>query len=50
MRINRDFFDNPIVPDYILCKANKERIGTIQCTEKNVDIKFNEPDEINFST
>lgn len=50
MRINRDFFDNPIVPDYILCKANKERIGVLQCTEKTVDFKFNNENEINFST
>ena len=27
--INHDFFDNPIVPPYILSKSNKERIGTI---------------------
>ena len=50
MKINRDFFDNPIVPEYILCKANKERIGVLQCTEKSIDIKFNDSDEINFST
>ena len=34
MKIRRDFFDNPIVPDYVLCKANKERIGALQCKEK----------------
>lgn len=50
MKINRDFFDNPTVPDYILCKANKERIGVLQCTEKCIDIKFNDLDEINFTT
>lgn len=50
MKINRDFFDNPIVPDYILCKANKERIGVLQCTEKNIDFKFDDLDEINFTT
>lgn len=49
MRINRDFFDNPIVPDYILCKANKERIGILQCIEKCIDLKFNDLDEINFT-
>lgn len=50
MRINRDFFDNPIAPDYILCKANRERIGILQCTEKTIDFKFNDIDEINFTT
>lgn len=50
MKINRDFFDNPTVPDYILCKANKERIGVLQCTEKCIDIKFNDLNEINFTT
>ena len=50
MRINRDFFDNPIVPDYILCKANRERIGILQCTGKTIDYKFNDIDEINFTT
>ena len=50
MKINRDFFNNPIVPDYILCKASKERIGVLQCTEKCIDFKFNDLDEINFTT
>lgn len=48
--IDHDFFDNPIVPSYILCKANKERIGTIKCTQKKHSIKFNSLDEINFTT
>ena len=50
MKINRDFFDNPITPEYILCKANRERIGILQCTEKSIDFKFNNIDEINFVT
>ena len=49
MKINRDFFDNPIIPDYVLCKANKERIGVLQCKEKTIDLKFNDVDEINFT-
>lgn len=48
MKINRDFFDNPIIPDYILCKSNKERIGIMKCTEKNINFNFNDLDEINF--
>lgn len=50
MRITRDFFNNPIIPDYILCKANRERMGILQCTEKTIDFKFNDIDEINFTT
>lgn len=50
MRINKDFFDNPIIPDYVLCKANKERIGVLQCVEKTIDLKFNDVDELNFTT
>lgn len=50
MRINRDFFDNPIIPDYVLCKANKERIGVLQCVEKTIDLEFNDVDEISFTT
>lgn len=50
MNLNRDFFDHPVVPDYVLCKANKERIGTLPCTEKTIDFKFNDLDEIGFTT
>ncbi|MCR2050381.1 phage tail protein [Acetatifactor muris] len=50
MRITRDFFDNPIIPDYVLCKSNKERIGILQCTNKTIDFNFNNLDEINFTT
>ena len=49
-RINYDFFDNPVVPDYVLTKSNKERIGVIKCTEKTITSKFNDLDEINFTT
>lgn len=50
MKINRDYFDNPIVPDYVLCKANKERIGVLQCTEKKLNLEFNYLSEIIFTT
>ena len=49
-KIEHDYFNNPIVPSYILCKANKERIGSIKCTEKDITVKFNSLDEINFVT
>lgn len=50
MILTKDYFDNPIVPKYVLCKANKERIGTIKCSEKILDVKFNDLDEIHFTT
>lgn len=50
MIINRDYFDNPIVPNFVLCKANKERIGTLKCTEKTADIKYKNLNEIHFTT
>ena len=46
--LGRDFFNNPIVPPYILCKSNKERIGVITCTTKNITVNFNSLDEIQF--
>ena len=48
--INKDYFNNIVPPDYILCKANRERIGILNCTEKTLDIKFNDINEINFKT
>ena len=50
MIMNRDYFNNPIAPDYVLCKANKERIGVLRCTEKTADIKFKDLNEIQFTT
>lgn len=48
--IKYDYFDNPIVPDYVLSKSNKERIGIIKCTDKTITTKFNDLDEIDFTT
>jgi len=50
MILDKDYFDNPIIPDYVLCKANKERIGTLKCTKKTIDVKFNDLNEIHFVT
>lgn len=50
MKINRDFFDHPMAPDYVLCRANRERIGILQCTEKTMERRFSELDEISFTT
>ena len=35
-QLHHDFFHNPIVPSYILCKSNKERIGILKCTSKQI--------------
>lgn len=48
--LGRDFFNNPIVPSYVLCKSNKERIGSINCINKNITLKYNALDEIQFNT
>mgnify|MGYP003302918774 CR=1 FL=1 len=48
--LGRDFFNNPIVPPYVLCKSNKERIGSINCINKNITLKYNALDEIQFNT
>ena len=48
--LGKDFFDNPIVPSYILCKSNKERIGSINCVNKNITVNVDSLDEITFKT
>lgn len=48
-QLHHDFFHNPIVPSYILCKSNKERIGILKCTSKQITVKFNAIDEIHFT-
>lgn len=45
-----DLYDNIIPPEYVLTKANDDRIGIINCTEKRHTKKFNEYDEISFTT
>lgn len=50
MILTKDYFNNPIVPNYALCKANKEIIGVVSCGEKTLDIKFNDLNEIHFTT
>ena len=48
--LGRDFFNHPIVPSYILAKANKERIGSLNCTSKNISLNYNSLDEITFDS
>lgn len=50
MQINRDFYNNLEVPDFVLCKANRERIGVIFCTDKIANFNFNDLDNIEFTT
>ncbi|MCI7343304.1 MAG: hypothetical protein MSH33_05105 [Fusobacterium necrophorum] len=49
-KLDYNHFNSPIDPPFILCKANGDRIGTIKCTSKTYDAKFNDLDEISFST
>lgn len=49
-KLDYNHFNSPIDPPFILCKANGDRIGTIPCTAKTYDAKFNDLDEISFST
>ena len=50
MQLKRDYFDNLETPDYVLCKANRERIGVIPCAEKTHDFNFGDMDEISLKT
>ena len=48
--INRDNFENITPPDFILKKPSGDRLGVVPCITKSYDRKFNEPDEIQFTT
>ena len=50
MILGLDSYNNLETPAYVLCKPNNDRIKTINCTEKKHIIKFNDYDEISFST
>lgn len=49
-KVNYDYFNNPTEPDFILCKANGERLGVIPCIDKKITVKYNSYDEIDLST
>lgn len=50
MKLKRDYFGQINEPTYILTKPNNERIGVLKCLSKNMELSFNAPSEINFST
>ena len=50
MQITKDYFNRITPPDFILCKANNDRIGTLFCTEKKYDRCFNDFDTVTFTT
>lgn len=50
IKFDRNYYDNLSPPSYILCKANDSRIGNILCTQKKYTSKFNQYDEIEFTT
>ena len=50
MILGLDSYNNLEIPSYILCKPNNDRIGSIDCIEKKHTFKFNDYDEIKFTT
>ena len=50
MILGLDSYNNLETPAYVLCKPNNDRIGVLYCTEKKHTIKFNDYDEISFTT
>ena len=50
MILGLDAYNKMEVPSLVLCKPNGERVDTIPCTEKKGTIKFNDYDEISFTT
>lgn len=50
MILGLDSYNNLEVPAYVLCKPNNDRIRSINCTQKKHMIKFNDYDEISFTT
>lgn len=50
MQLEKNFYDNLSIPPFILCKANGDRIGSIKCTSKKLKKKFNDYNEISFTT
>lgn len=49
MQIKRNFFNDLETPEFILAKANRERIGIIPCVEKSGSFNFNDLNEITFT-
>lgn len=50
MQIKRNYYNNISTPPFILCKANKDRLGSIKCTKKNIRLKYNSYNELSFTT
>lgn len=50
LNIERDYYNQITPPEYVLCKANKERIGVLTCYSKTLEKKFNDLDNISFKT
>lgn len=36
------------IPDFVLCKASKNKIGTLRCVDKKMSIKFNDIGSVSF--
>ena len=46
---NLDYYGQQEIPHYVLCKANGDRVGILNCTTKKYTRKFNDYNEISFS-
>ena len=49
IKLTHDFYNNIEVPQYILSKANGDRIAPLKCSSKKYTKKFNAYDEISFT-
>lgn len=50
MSLKYNYFDELEEPAYILCRPNGDRVGTIQCTQKSFEKKYNDYNQISFTT
>lgn len=50
MRLEKNYYDNLSIPPFVLCKINGDRIGTLKCTSKKIVLKFNDYNEVSFTT
>lgn len=50
MEVTKNGLNQVNIPEFILTKANGERLGVLQCTKKTYTKHFDSPDEITFTT
>ena len=50
MILKYNYFEELEEPEYILCKPSGDKIGAIQCTKKTFQKKYNDYNQISFTT